>query len=133
MGGDSDGDGTADEGRLTTSEEAYENILMNAMRFLGKSLYESEIMTLREYTYEMEAYQLRQVDEEYRINLLAWQINQAQATKTKGSGKNQKTLPYYENFKKFFDYEKRINEVNGTVEKTVTDNTLSRLMGKANS
>jgi hypothetical protein len=131
VGGNSVGDGTGE--KLKPSEEAYEEILMNAMRFLGKKLHEAEIMTLREYTYEMEAYQLRQVDEEYRINLLAWQINQAQATKTKGSGKNQKTLPHYENFKKFFDYEKRINEVNGTVEKTVTDNTLSRLMGKANS
>ncbi|MPM55283.1 hypothetical protein SDC9_102077 [bioreactor metagenome] len=131
MGGNSSGDGTTE--KLKPSEEAYEEIIMNAMRFLGKSLAEAEIMTLREYTYEMEAYQLRQVDEEYRINLLAWQINQAQATKTKGSGKNQKTLPYYESFKKFFDYEKRINEVNGTAGKTITDNTLSRLMGKANS
>lgn len=109
-----------------SSEWMYESILENAIRYLNRNLYEAEKMTLREYYYEMYSFNLREIDKEQDIHLLAWQINQAQATKKKGN----KTVPYFNNFNDFFNYEKRIN---GLKPKTKTESALSGLLKKANS
>lgn len=66
-----------------------------------------EVLTLREYTLRMKAYQLQRVDREYEMHLQAW-LNHA-VTATKEQGKKQ--VPYYKKFKEFYDYEKRLKEV----------------------
>lgn len=91
-------------------------------------------MTLKEYTMRMKAVQLKRVDKELDIHLLAWKINEATATKTVGSGKNQKQIPYFADFKSFYDAEKREQEITGkTVEEKTKDTTLADLMARANS
>ena len=109
-----------------SSEFLYESILENSMRYLNRTLHEAEKITLREYSYEMFAYNLRDIDKEKDIHLLAWQINQAQATKQKG----KKTEAYFKTFKDFYDYEKRIKGLSGNEEKL---DSFSKLMSKANS
>lgn len=91
-------------------------------------------MTLKEYTMRMKAIQLRRVDKELDIHMLAWKINEATATKSVGSGKNKKQTPYFNTFKEFYDVEKREQEVTG-VEKEIKpkDETLNNLMARANS
>lgn len=108
-----------------SSERLYENILDNSMRFLNRSFTEAEQITLREYSYEMHAHSLRQVDKDRDIHLLAWQINQAQATKKVGN----KTVGYFKDFSEFFDYDKRIK---GLTEGYKKLDPLSMLMSKAN-
>lgn len=66
-----------------------------------------EVLTLYEYQMRMKAYRLAQVDREYEMHLQAW-LNHA-VTATKEQGKKQ--VPVYKNFKEFFDYEKRLKEV----------------------
>lgn len=61
----------------------------------------------------MRAFNLSRIDKKYDIALQAWMNNQATATKTTGSDKNQKTEPIYKEFKDFFDYEKKIQELDG--------------------
>ena len=109
-----------------SSEKLYESILDNSIRHLNRTLYEAEKITLREYSYEMFAFNLKSVDKDRDIHLLAWQINQAQATKQKG----KKTESYFKQFTDFFDYEKRIN---GLTKRETKEETLSKLMSKANS
>jgi hypothetical protein len=55
----------------------------------------------------MKAYRLKRIDKEYDMHLQAWLNNQVKATKEVG----KKYVPVYDNFKSFFDYEARINEV----------------------
>lgn len=136
MGGDSRNDSGIEDKSLferfkaekkeDSSEFVYERMLENAMRYLNKSLYEAEKMTLREYSYEMHAHGLKEVDKERNIHLLAWQINQAQATKQKG----KKTEAYFKDFREFFDYEKRIKALTGGHKE---NNSLAKLLSKANS
>ncbi len=61
-------------------------------------------LTIPEYSLLMEAVRLKQIDMDYRNHLQAWLTFSAQATKKKGQ-------PVYSKFKKFYDYEKHINEV----------------------
>lgn len=61
----------------------------------------------------MNAFNLAQIDKEHDMAKQAWMNHQVTATKTSGSGKNQKTEPVYKNFKDFFDYEKKLREVDG--------------------
>lgn len=61
----------------------------------------------------MKAFNLSRIDKEYDMHLQAWLNNQATATKTTGSGKNQKTESVYKGFNDFFDYEKKLQEVDG--------------------
>lgn len=65
------------------------------------------MLTIREYALRIRAFQLQQVDKEYRMYKQAW-INH-QVTLTKEQGKKQ--VPIYKRFKDFFDYEKHLKEV----------------------
>lgn len=76
----------------------------------------------------MKAFNLSRIDKEYDIALQAWMNSQATATKTTGSGKNQKTESVYEDFKDFFDYEKKLKEIKGL--KTKGLNTKEKRMAK---
>lgn len=68
----------------------------------------------------MKAFNLKRVDQEYDMHLLAWLAHQVTATKTKGTGKSQKQVPVFERFEDFFDYKKRIQEVEGTKNYAIT-------------
>lgn len=109
-------------------DEFYDGLIVDAMRYLGKTLQEAEEMTLREYSYGMHAYNLQMVDKQYELHLLAWQIKQAGAVKEKG----KKTVPYFKNFNAFFNYEEQLNSVTGKA-KQKTDNKMQELLRKANS
>ena len=74
-----------------------------------KSLYEIETLSLYEYSMRMKAHRLTQIDREYELALQAWLNQQVQATKEQGS----KQVPVYKEFRKFFDYEARVNEIDG--------------------
>lgn len=65
----------------------------------------------------MKAFNLARIDKEYDMHLQAWLNAAATATKETGSGKNAKQVSIYKNFKEFFDYEKRIKEVDQPNEK----------------
>lgn len=76
-------------------------------------------MSYFEYEARMHAFRLSRIDEEYDMHLQAWLNNQATATETKGSGKSQKTVSIYKNFKEFFDYDKKIKEEIGINETNI--------------
>lgn len=79
----------------------------------------------------MKAYALRRLDEEHSIHRQAWINQQAKATKQQG----KKTLPYYKNFKQFFDYEQLEKDILQTKEekKSEKENRLANLLVQANS
>lgn len=84
--------------------ELYEDIARDCFRFLGfKSLDEVDRMTFREYRLLSEAHRLKEVDTQYKLNLLAWRTFAATATDKKGK-------PRYKRFDKFFDYNKALEE-----------------------
>ncbi len=56
----------------------------------------------------MKAVKIQQVNEEQRLHLQAFLNLSVKAEKKKGKYKSE---PIYKNFKKFFDYEKRLDEV----------------------
>lgn len=70
---------------------------------------EVEDMTFREYLYRLRAYRLKRVDEEYDMHLTAFLNVRAGAQKKKG----KETVPAYPSMKEFFDYEKRIAQIEG--------------------
>lgn len=76
----------------------------------------------------MKAYALKQVDKDRDIHLQAF-VNQV-AKSTKQVGK--KEVPVYQQFDKFFDYEKRINEILKP-EKTEEEKATIDLIVQANS
>ena len=81
---------------------------INCFRYLGFSSFEQvDQLNLNEYEIMMEAFNLRQVDQEFWIHLQAFENYRAQATTT--SGKH--TRPVYTTFKKFFDYEAELKRV----------------------
>lgn len=67
-------------------------------------------MTFYEYELRMKAYELKMIDEEYRIHRQAWVNREVKAEKK--TGKN-KMKPVYTKFKDFFDYEKMVDMVRG--------------------
>lgn len=82
-----------------------------------KSLYDVEVLTLKEYQLRMKAFNLALVDKEYDMHLQAWLNHTVTATKEQG----KKQVPVYGNFKEFFDYEKRLKEVEGKKVKEITE------------
>lgn len=60
-------------------------------------------MTLYEYEAKMYAYSLQQIDNERDMHVQAWINHQVTGTK--------KDKPLYKKFEDFFDYEKRVKEV----------------------
>ena len=77
----------------------------------------------------MKAESLKRVDSEYEIHLQAWVSHQVKAKKKQG----KKTVPIYEKFSQFFDYEKRINDVLKPKKEEKKLTNLERLMLQANS
>lgn len=63
-------------------------------------------MTLDEYNLLIKAEKLRQVDIDYRIHQLAYVTFVAKAKKKRG----KKEVPVFDNFKKFYDYEKEVKK-----------------------
>ncbi|AXF57795.1 hypothetical protein DT065_00420 [Salicibibacter kimchii] len=51
------------------------------------------------------------------MHLQAWTNQQIKATKETGQGKNKKSVPVYKNFKDFFNYEKRMKQIDGKTTK----------------
>lgn len=83
-------------------------------------LNEIDRMTYREYRLRMKAYELKRLDSEYYIALLAWQIREINAKKK--SGKNK--LRYvYNSFRKFFDYAEQEEKILGITEREVRQKT----------
>lgn len=85
-------------------------------------------MTVKEYLLRMKAANLQRLDREYEIHLLAWQMNQAGATKQKG----KKTVPYFSKFSEFFDYEQREKDIIQPVKKEKRS-SFEQLVLRANS
>ena len=77
----------------------------------------------------MKAESLKRVDSEYEIHLQAWVSHQVKAEKKQG----KKTVPVYEKFSQFFDYEKRINDVLKPKKEEKKLTNLERLMLQAYS
>lgn len=77
----------------------------------------------------MKAESLKRVDSEYEIHLQAWVGHQVKAEKKQG----KKTVPVYEKFSQFFNYEKRINDVLKPKKEEKKLTNLERLMLQANS
>lgn len=82
-------------------------------------------MTFREYSFEIHAYRLRELDTRQQIHLQAWVNQQAKATKGQGG----KSVPAYKTFKDFFDYEKELKVIEGHKK----DETIVRLANLAAS
>lgn len=72
-----------------------------------KSLSDIEDTTLYEYEMKMQAHNLAEVDKQYNMHLQAWLNHQATATKEQG----KKQVPAFKKFEDFFDYKKRLKEV----------------------
>lgn len=84
-------------------------------------------MTFYEYELRMKAYALKKADEEYRIYLQAWANREVNAKRKKG----KHGMEYvFKDFKKFFDYEKRIRMIRdgGKQEKAKPSSLLVRYM-----
>ena len=79
---------------------------LDCFRYLGfKSLSEVDRLTIPEYELMMEAYQLKAVDDNYRVH---WQAFLNFAVQAKRKVGKRKEKPVYSRFDKFFDYEKEI-------------------------
>ena len=89
-----------------------------------------EVLSLYEYQMRMKAYQLARVDKEYDMHLQAWLNHAVKATKEQG----KKQVYVYKNFKDFFDYEKRIKEVEKPKRRILTPHQrrLARIAAKVN-
>lgn len=87
-----------------TIDQQFHEVKLNALRYFGMTdLVEIDRMTLSEYYLRLEAYQLKQVDEQRMIAMQSW-FNQTVKAQT-GSAKHPK--PKYQRFDQFFDAEKQ--------------------------
>ena len=77
----------------------------------------------------MKAYELSRLDKEKMIHELAWETNQAGATKTVG----KKTVPVYQSFDEFFNYKEKERSILGIDETSEQDKKIKNLLFKANS
>ena len=84
-----------------------------------------ERMTPEEFEIRMEAYRLQQVDQEFVLHRMAW-LNR-EITAQKKAGKN-KTKPYFDSFKKFFDYKRLEDEARGRETKRKPTSLGARMM-----
>ncbi|HAM79603.1 hypothetical protein [Ornithinibacillus bavariensis] len=94
-------------------------------------MQEIELLRLEEYFYRMEAYNLSRVDKERDMHLQAWLNNQVTFTKEQG----KKQVPVFKRFEDFFDYEKRLNEVEGKKQGAITPQMrrMARLAAQINN
>lgn len=96
---------------------------MNCFRYLDfKSFQEVDQLTLPEYELLMEAHRLKEVDRDYRNHLQAYLNFLVQ--KKKKAGKD-KEVPFYNTFRKFYDYEKELNKAKEGVKKKSKFSNLS--------
>lgn len=87
----------------------YNQVLRGCARYLG--LTDPRVigqMTVREYNEMMRAVAYKHVDEEFRLKVLAWDINQAGAMKSKAGGG---TEPVFTTFQDFYDYDETIKAI----------------------
>lgn len=66
------------------------------------------MLTIPEYNLLMKSIELQKVDKSYWVHLQAFKNFQVKAEKKVGK---DKTRPVYNNFRKFFDYEKELDRV----------------------
>lgn len=83
-------------------------------------LYDIEILSLYEYSLRMKAFNLAQVDSDYNMHLQAWLYHQAAATKNVGTKDKPKQVLVYKKFEDFFNYKKRIEEIEGKKQSKIT-------------
>lgn len=95
-------DGGKPTGGGRSGVETLDDIVENAMRYLGYTFHEAECMTLREYSYEIHAYKLRQLDKRRDMHLQAYLSHVVTGVEKRG----KKHVPVYPTFKDFFDFEK---------------------------
>lgn len=86
-------------------------------------------MTIYEYDIRMTAHNLAMVDKKMEIHLQAWVNQQVQATRESG----KKSVPVFDRFDKFFDYQKELDLVVGKEDEQKIDKNLNDLFRKANS
>lgn len=92
----------------------YEQIILNCFRHLKfETLYDIEVLSLREYSLKMRAFRLARIDKEYDMHLQAWLNHQVTTTKNVGSKDKPKMEPVFKDFKSFFDYEKAVSALEG--------------------
>lgn len=84
-------------------------------------------MTFPEYKLLMKAVRLKQIDTEYKLHLQAFLNFAVKAEKKAGKGKSK---PVYREFKRFYDYEKRLAEVENEGNEGNEDNSLLSKIGK---
>jgi hypothetical protein len=83
-------------------------VAVDCFRYFGFTTFEEvDRITFRQYQILAKAHKLRQVDEEYRVHEQAF-LNLSVQRKT-GSKKNPRY--FYQSFKKFFNYEKYVQDV----------------------
>lgn len=93
-------------------------------------MYDVEVMSLEEYSLQMQAYRLKQIDKERDMHLQAW-LNHA-VTATKEQGKKQ--VPVYKTFKEFYDYQKRLRGVEKPQTRVSANmRHMARIAAKANA
>lgn len=95
-----------------------------------KNIRDIERMTLYEYEIRKTACQIDTLNRRREIHEQAWANHNVQATKKAGN----KEVPYFKNFRQFFDYEKQFNEIMG-IEKTSRvkkDKVLTELLNSSN-
>lgn len=64
----------------------------------------------------MKAFQLERIDKEYDMHLSAWLNHAVTATKEQ----NKKQVPVYKKFEDFFNYKKRMEEIEGKKQSKIT-------------
>lgn len=88
--------------------DLYDQVALFCFRYLNVVSFDVvDRMTIPEYLMHLKAYALRSVDEEMKIHLSAF-LNLA-VKSTRGTGNNIK--PKYPTFKSFFDYDRRLAEL----------------------
>ncbi|WP_246521641.1 hypothetical protein [Ornithinibacillus massiliensis] len=73
-------------------------------------------MSIYEYQMRMKAFNLGRIDKEYVMHQQAWLNHQVTLTKEQG----KKQVPIYKRFEDFFDYKKRIKEVEHDEKREIT-------------
>ena len=103
---------------------------LNCFRYLDfKSFEEVDRLTFPEYKLLMKSVRLKQIDTEYRLHLQAYLNFAVKAEKKAGKGKSK---PVYREFKKFYNYEERLAEVEneGNENEEGENNSLLSRIGK---
>lgn len=98
------------------------------MRFLGKTFQEAEEMTLREYSYEIHAFNLRQKDENRKMHWQAWLNARVYDKENKGTEKKPKMEYVYQDFENFY----KESEPDEVEENTKYNQGFLRALAKAN-